>query len=114
MIYARFSYEKRARRLRLEIRGHADTAPRGEDLICAGVSALALTAGKSAQLLHSRGLLTRRPLVRLESGNALVIATARSGCECEALMAFWTVQVGIHALAQLYPDHVTLEKVLRV
>lgn len=114
MIYARFLYDKRRRRARLELLGHAATAPRGQDLICAGVSALALTMGKSAQLLYSRGLLERPPKVRLENGDALIIASARPGCEAEMLMSFWTVQVGIANLSQLYPQALTLERVLRV
>lgn len=114
MVYATFTYDERSRKVKMELTGHAASAPRGEDLVCAGVSALALTAGKAAQLMYSRGLLRRRPLVRLDNGDAVVIATARTGCEAEMLMAFWTVEAGIHALAQKFPQYVKLEKVLRV
>ena len=44
MIYARFLYDKRRRRARLELRGHAGTAPKGRDLVCAVLWSLGLLA----------------------------------------------------------------------
>ena len=86
----------------------------GEDLICAAVSALALTAGRAAKYLYKRRLLLRSPRVQLIPGDSVVIATARPGFEAEVLMCFWTVQAGLSALAEMYPEYITLEEVMRV
>ena len=114
MIDAKFTYDKRFSRVQLELRGHAASAPKGEDLICAGVSALAVTAAQMAKNLYREEMLRRSPRILMEPGYCLVVAVIQKGFEAEALMAFWTVQVGIHALAEEYPDYVNLEEVLQV
>ena len=114
MIYARCMYDNRSRVAKLTLRGHADAAPKGEDLVCAGASALALTAARAVRYLYRRRLLCRTPRIQLVPGDAAVVATARPGCEAEVLMCFWTIQAGLSALAEQYPEHITLEEVLRV
>jgi len=114
MIDAKLSFDAQRGSMKLRIRGHAAAAPRGEDLVCAAVSALALTAGQSAQLLMQQDLLTRPPMVRLEAGDALVVVTPRNTALAEVLMCFWTVQCGLFALARQYPEYITLTEVLRV
>ena len=114
MIEVNVAYDSIRGGVKLRIRGHAGAAPKGQDLVCAAVSALALTAGQSVVLLHSQGLLKRPPMVRLGEGDALVIATPREGFLDEALMCFWTVQAGIFALQQKYPNYIRLTGVLKV
>jgi len=114
MIDVKLNFDSRRGTIRLRLRGHAGSAPRGEDLVCAAASALALTAGECATLLHSRGLLTRPPMVRLNRGDALVIATPKRETLAEVLLCFWTVQAGLYALQQQYPQYVSLAEVLQV
>lgn len=114
MVEAKLMYDKRRNKIRMELRGHAQAGPKGEDLICAGASTLALTAARAAKLMYRQGLLQRNPRVELHSGEALIIATPKEGMEAEVLLPFWTVQVGLSVLAEKWPRHVRLEEVLRV
>ena len=114
MIDVNISFDPNRGSVKLKMRGHASYAPRGEDLVCAAVSALALTAGEAAVLLDSQGLLKRPPMVQLGEGSALVIVTPREHALAEVLMSFWTVQAGVFALQQKYPRHVRLTGVLKV
>ena len=50
MIRAR--YGRRA--LTLELRGHAQSAPKGQDLVCAAASTLAFTAAEALQNASAR------------------------------------------------------------
>jgi uncharacterized protein YsxB (DUF464 family) len=52
-------YEKRSGHFRVEIDGHAETAPHGADIVCAGVSAVA------------QGLLVTIAAMALEHPNAI-------------------------------------------
>ena len=114
MIHARMSYDIKRGAVRLLLQGHADAGPKGEDLICAAVSGLALTAAESARQMEKYGLLRRPPKVRLQKGDTIVLATAKEGVEAEVLLAFWTVQNGLFALAKRFPEHIQLEGVLRL
>lgn len=114
MIKVKFTYDKRQHRVVLEVRGHAEFAPQGEDIICAGASILAVTAGSMAKNLFWEDMLKRKPQVILRPGYCLVAASIREGFEAEVLMSFWTMQVGFHELEKLYPDYVELEEVLEV
>ena len=52
----------------LQMQGHAGAAPKGQDLVCAGASTLALTLGRAAALMEEEEMLARPALVRLEAG----------------------------------------------
>ena len=114
MIKAKFYYDSERGYLKMRIRGHASYAPRGEDLVCAAVSGLAVTAAEAARMFWTQGFLKRPPLVRLCDGDALVIITPEEECLDAAAMAFWTVQAGIFALEQRYRRYVQLERVLKM
>lgn len=114
MIKVNFNYNSEKGCLKMRILGHASYAPKGEDLVCAAVSALAITAGETAKMLWEQGFLKRPPLVMLHDGNALVIVNPEEACLEAAAMAFWTIQTGIFALEQRYPGFVQLEGVLRM
>lgn len=114
MIDVKLYYNPNAGNIKLRIRGHANAGEYGEDLICAAVSALAITAGECACYLHSRELLKRTPLVHLKRGDTTVIVTPREDALAEAILCFWTIQVGMHALAKRYPDYVNLSGVLKL
>ena len=114
MIRAKCSVDPKKSTIRILLRGHANAGPRGKDLVCAGVSTLALTAANVAGLLHRAGLLWCRPRITLRPGYAEILATPKVDHEAEVLMAFWTVQAGLHVLAENYPQYIRLELAMQV
>ena len=82
---------------RLTLHGHADYARRGEDIVCAAVSALTFAL---AGALEQKGAL--RELV-IRSG--YVTLAAQTGCEAE----FSVARCGLGQLAAQYPECVNVE-----
>lgn len=91
-------YVERYKKRKLEISGHAAAGPEGHDLVCAGVSALAITL-KTA--LDVNGFKCK--------------SEARDGymsirCRDEnAVSVFHTVMCGLEALRAMYPEHIRIE-----
>ncbi len=83
---------------RLTLRGHADFAPRGQDIVCAAVSALiyALVAA-----LEEKDAVRE---VQIRPGQVSVAGT--EGCTAE----FRVVRCGLAQLAARYPQCVHLEE----
>ena len=114
MIIALFIYNEEERHMKLKITGHAEGDPKGQNLVCAAVSALALTAANAVMHLWKKDILKSMPMVDLTPGNTVISVTATPNTEAEMLMVFWTLQSGIDALEKLYPEKVTLGHVLMV
>ena len=82
---------------RVTLQGHAGKAPRGEDTVCAAVSALVYAL---AGALEQQGVL--RELV-LRPGYAMV--WAQEGCEAQ----LGVLRCGLGQLAARYPECVKVE-----
>lgn len=91
--------------------GHAGYAPQGQDIVCAGVSALCIALTQRLKLLCSEGLAA---VQRMEvSPGALEAEFTCEGDKREDLILAATVETvmdGLRALAELYPDHIFVEE----
>ena len=99
--------------LHLHLRGHAASAPKGEDLICAAVTTLACTAARGAEDMYRQGKLRKKPRVVLESGRAEIALTPKAEDYAQALHLLWTLQCGFSWLAREYPQYVRLAAAVR-
>lgn len=93
--------------------GHAGAGPKGSDLVCAAVSALAQTLEQAVQRLYFQQMLRRCPKIELGEGSAEIIAVPKAQYRQEVAMVFWTVQNGISELAASFPENVRLEETMR-
>lgn len=109
MITAKFYQKPSAGSVHMTLKGHAEVAPKGEDLICASATMLAYTVGQAVQFLYEQGKLKKKPKIHIQDGEAVVIATPTEDAYAETLHTFWVAQCGIHILAHNYPQHVKLE-----
>lgn len=98
--------------LHLTALGHAGAAPRGENLVCAGVSTLVQTLAEAVWRMYSQGMLRRVPRVEIEEGKAEILAEPKEGFCNECRMAFWVCQVGLGLLAENFRESVDVEEVL--
>lgn len=113
MIAARF-YCGADGSLHLTMHGHAGAGVKGQDLVCAGVSALACTLGSAVERMYEQRMLARCPRVELSDGSAEIIAVPKERFFRDCAMVFWAVQVGIGALAESFPANVCVEEVMRI
>lgn len=92
--YVEFDQPTGARVRRLEVFGHADYAPRGQDIVCAAVSALMQTLAYSLD----SGTVT------CADDRNLMVVQAKQGTD--SLAKFELVTDGLILLADAYPEHV--------
>lgn len=94
--------------IHLEFRGHAATAPKGEDLVCAAATMVAYTAAQAVQFLYEQGKLKSQPKICLEDGFASVIAIPKKETTAETMLVYWVAQSGAYVLRCNYPHSVEL------
>ncbi len=92
MIDVIIAYNETNKAFMLNASGHAGMAPRGEDLVCAAVSALVQTLAIYADSVQ-----------RLESGRAIL-----SGVGTAQYEAFKVVMSGILAIQRNYPKYLKI------
>lgn len=96
-----------AKQFKLEATGHANTAPEGEDIVCAGVSALMGALGYS--LLTCRAFLQRNASVKLDKGLGRISCKPKEQYEANVSLLYYTALSGLELIANTYPDSVTFE-----
>lgn len=95
----------------LTVKGHAGYAPKGEDIVCSAVSALAQTA-----VLSLREQLGQDPVVIVEEGNleCFLPSALEAGDAEKARIILQTVETGLNAIACDYRDFIQVDYQTRV
>ena len=109
MIVARFYQKPDHGSIHMTLKGHAQAAPKGEDLVCASATMLAYTVAQAVQFMNEQGKLKKKPKIHITEGSATIIATPTEDAYAEALHTYWVAQCGIHVLQHNYPQNVKLE-----
>lgn len=108
MIHAMFTQDPEKGSIQMEMQGHAMTAPKGEDLICAAATMVTYTLAQAVQFLYEQGRLLGQPQMKLVDGYARITVYPRKCAMAETLMAFWVAQAGAYVLERNYPKAVSL------
>ena len=108
MVKAEFFTNKESGSITMKLLGHAGQAEKGEDIVCAAASILAYTVAQALQFMYEQGELQKRPHIRLEEGDTIIVAKPKEDSYAEALHTFFVAQVGYHLLSHNYPQYVTL------
>lgn len=98
-------FTRRGRSAGFLLKGHADYGAYGEDIVCAGISAITQTA-----ILGITEVLKLKAQTSFEEGNALCLLSEDTPEE-EAKLAdvvFKTMETGLQSLAQGYPKALKL------
>jgi uncharacterized protein YsxB (DUF464 family) len=108
MVTAEFFTNKESGSITMKLSGHAGQAKKGEDIVCAAASILAYTVAQALQFQYEDGGLKKKPHLKLEPGNTVIVAKPKPERYEEALHTFYVAQVGYSLLAKTYPQYVTL------
>ena len=108
MVTAEFFTNKEAGSITLKLSGHAGQAKSGEDIVCAAASILAYTVAQSLQFMYEEGKLKKKPHIKLEKGDSVIVAKPTEDGYAEALHTYFVAQVGYHLLSHNYPQYVAL------
>ena len=107
MIRASFTENLETFEISVKVKGHAEQAEKGKDIVCASASILISTLAQIVTSLEGR--LDGEPVIKYESGDAIVF------CRCKNLVTFAKVlhaynytKVGYTLLAEEYPQYVEI------
>lgn len=89
----------------LTVEGHALSAEKGKDLVCASASMLIYTL---ANFVLNIGFATDK-VTKLEEGDAEVSCKVDPSFDCTVALVFDSICAGFDILAQKYPEYVKFE-----
>ena len=92
----------------MKLTGHAGQAEHGKDIVCAAASILAYTLAQTLQFQYEEGGLKKKPHLKLEPGDTVIVAKPKPEHYEEALHTFFVAQVGYSLLAKTYSQYVEL------
>ena len=93
---------------KLTIEGHAQSGDAGHDLVCASASILAYTLAAFVKNSY-KARQTKKPVLKLESGNTEVSCKARPRFKLAITLVFDAICGGYELLAKNYPDNISYE-----
>ena len=93
---------------RVTIKGHAGSGPEGHDLVCASVSALALTLAGNVSYMESQDAV-HGVITKLEEGNAEIQCTPYRRYKDSVEQIFRSICVGFELLATKYPENISYD-----
>ena len=98
-------FTRRGRSVGFLLKGHADYGAYGEDIVCAGISAITQTA-----MLGITEVLKLKAQTSLEEGNALCLLSEDTPEEDVKLaeVVFETMEAGLSSILQGYPKALKL------
>ena len=91
---------------RLTVTGHAHSDEYGKDLVCAAVSALALTLEANVRHMAEKDYVTAYT-ARLDPGDAQISCKAKARYRESVRQTFMSVCVGFEILASKWPDYIS-------
>jgi uncharacterized protein YsxB (DUF464 family) len=108
MVKIHFWKDPEKKSIHMSVKGHAGTAPKGADLVCASATMLVYTVAQAMTFMHEQGYLEAKPHIKIREGKAVVSAIPKDEYSAEVLHTFWVAQCGGHVLAKNYPEAVSL------
>ena len=91
---------------RVTVEGHAGSGPEGHDLVCASVSALALTLAGNVAYMNAQEAVWN-VITKLEEGNAEIQCTPYRRYKDSVEQIYRAICVGFELLATKYPDNIS-------
>lgn len=107
MINVRFYVNKG--KLCMKAEGHAASAPAGEDIVCAGVSALSVALADTLMLMDTHGQMEAPPQIRMDNGNATIKVRPEKKALGAVLIVFTVIQSGMIAIMRGYPEYIRVK-----
>ena len=89
-------------------KGHAMSAPRGEDLVCAAASAYVNQLCEVVMAIDRQGWLIKKPKIKVEDGNASIIYHPKEACRTVVEYLTMMSTTGFDWLERQYPEYIKL------
>lgn len=106
MITAVFKEHKHDKTLSVKIKGHAQSAPEGQDLICAASSAYGFQAIQTVENMYLAEWLDRKPKMWIKKGGIHISCKPKPEYYTIVINILQVVAVGYQILEEKYPEYV--------
>lgn len=90
---------------RVTVEGHAGSGPKGHDLVCSAVSALALTLAGNVSHMQAQDAV-HGVIIELKEGKAEIQCTPYRRYKDSVEQIYRAICVGFELLATKYPDNI--------
>lgn len=94
------------KKMELKVKGHANAAPAGDDLVCAGVSTLTVALACALKDAGNQGFIEDM-ILDVDAGDAHIKVKPKEGAEELLRVIFTTILNGYDALGISYPQYVS-------
>ena len=91
---------------RVSIAGHAGSGPKGHDLVCAGVSTLALTLAVNVAHMEDQGAVVG-VIIDLSEGKAEICCMPMPKYRASVEQIYQAICAGFELLAAKYPENIS-------
>ena len=109
MIKALITRDAGCSRYTVDIEGHAEYAEEGKDIVCAGVSALAMAAVKTLSTLEEAGMCRVTACDTPHPGSLHLETEVDEGAQKVSIMTVISMLAhGLEGIAQQHPDNIQL------
>lgn len=106
----KINFTQDGKNIMLTVKGHAGSAEKGKDLVCAAASILALTIAQNIKEMEIKKQLKKKPVIRLDEGNTVITCKPTKNNMNKAMHMFECIQTGYALLAFNYPEFVQIAK----
>lgn len=96
-------------RYKVKITGHANSAPKGADILCASVSYAFYNLCQMMMELENMGMLCKAPKMKDNSGNSCLEVIPKAEYDAHVQLCFMYFSKGIEMLDAQYPEFVSLK-----
>ena len=96
-------------RYKVKITGHAGSAEKGSDIICASVSYAFYNLCQMMLELEAMGMLCKKPKMKDNEGNSALEVIPKKEYEAHVQLCFMYFSKGIEVLDAQYPEYVSLK-----
>ena len=93
---------------RLTVTGHAGSAEKGHDLVCASASMLAYTLAANVANMADCGQV-REPIMKMYEGDTEISCNPRHNLKASVTLVFDSICAGFDLLSHYYPNFVKYE-----
>ncbi|WP_283621457.1 ribosomal-processing cysteine protease Prp [Limosilactobacillus avium] len=104
MIRAHFTLDSNRRITTFTITGHADAGPYGQDIVCAAVSALAISTVNGLEKL-----VKVAPQVESDNQNGGLLKASQLGADHDSQLLLNTLLNGLLDIQESYPDNIEVK-----
>lgn len=108
MITVKFFENKLKDRFEVTVKGHALSAEKGKDLLCAGTSVLTLTLIQTLKSMEQQGFFVNIVKAKVRDGYTNIVCKPKTEYYSTVLNSILTIKTGFNMLATMFSEYIEI------